>query len=113
MNLLKIGKKTEEWLHERKKLIFLYQELGITACEFPRRHSCNPVLSFHHLDKRSSQRAEHTFRGTVLLCSKAHDICEYNQKANDLMRQYRSALVRKLMYAGIYRDLKGTEDTSN
>ena len=44
------------------------------------------MLDFHHIDKRSSQKAEHTFEGTRLLNQEWHDFCEYNDEANELLR---------------------------
>lgn len=46
-----------------------YQEAGITTCE-----GCHSdwALSFHHLDRRSTGRAEDTFEGTRLLCPLCH-----------------------------------------
>lgn len=83
-----VGEKTLEWNRERKKLVKIYEEKGITSCEFP-QNNCAGGLGFHHFDKRSSGKAEHTFEGTCLVCNKHHDICEYNKDMNEMMRKRR------------------------
>jgi len=76
----RIGKKTAEWIEEKKKLIKIYQEKGITRCE-----NCGSKygLSFHHRPRRSSQKAEHTFEKTRLLCWECHPFFEDNDWADE------------------------------
>jgi len=76
------GKKIKEWLSVRPKLTKEYLEKGITKCEIS---GSSFALSFHHIQKRSSQKAEHTFEGTRLLNQEWHDFCEYNREANELL----------------------------
>jgi len=78
----KIGKKTAEWMKEKPALIKEYQARGITRCEISNSRF---ALDFHHIQKRSSQKAEHTFEGTRLLNQDWHDFCEYNKEANRLL----------------------------
>ena len=82
----RIGKKTVEWQKARAKLIDIYREKGITRCEL-----CGSTwaLSFHHLNKRSSGRAKHTFEDTRLLCVKCHDLAEYDKEVNNGLRKLR------------------------
>lgn len=70
------------WLKAKPKLIQEYLEKGITRCEIS---GSKFMLSFHHIDKRSSQVAEHTFFGTRLLNQEWHDFCEYNERANEML----------------------------
>jgi len=83
---MKIGKKGKAWIKAKKKLIERYRQEGITRCEY-----CSSVwaLSFHHLDKRSSGRAKHTFKETRLLCPACHNIAEYNKGFNEELRKLR------------------------
>jgi hypothetical protein len=83
---MKIGKKTKEWIQARKRLEKEYLENGITKCEIC--HS-DWALSFHHLDKRSSGKAKHTFKDTRLLCNRCHDLAEYSKELNEKLRQMR------------------------
>jgi hypothetical protein len=80
--MLKQGIKTREWTKKKKKLIEIYLEKKITRCEIS---GSKFALSFHHIKKRSSQEAEHTFEGTRLLSQEWHDFCEYNKEANKLL----------------------------
>jgi len=77
---MKIGKKGKAWIKAKKKLIERYRQEGITRCE-----NCNSdwALSFHHLDKRSSGRAEHTFEATRLLCGKCHHRVHFGKDAKE------------------------------
>jgi len=77
--MLKAGKKFFEWQVAKARLIKEYQQKRITRCE---RCGGNFMLSFHHFNKRSSCKAEHTFEGTRLLCAVCHNICEYNKEEN-------------------------------
>ena len=63
----------ETWPQAKKRLIEEYREAGIERCE-----SCGGdwAMSFHHLDRRSTGRAEHTFEGTRLLCCKCHHLAD-------------------------------------
>lgn len=79
---MKIGKKTKEWLKVKPKLIKIYLEKKITRCEVS---GTKFALSIHHIKKRSSQEAEHTFEGTRLLNQEWHNFCEYNSEANDFL----------------------------
>ena len=79
---MKIGKKTKAWLTAKPKLIQIYQVKGITRCEIS---GSKFALDFHHIQKRSSQNAEHTFDGTRLLNQDWHTFCEYNKDANELL----------------------------
>jgi len=65
-----IGKKAKDWIKAKKRLMIEYEEEGITVCE-----ACGGTfaMSFHHLERRSSGRAKHTFEGTRLLCAECHD----------------------------------------
>ena len=89
--LRRIGAKGKNWLEARARLVDEYTRKSITSCE---RCGSGWALSFHHLDKRSSGKAEHTFAGTVLLCPSCHDICEYNKAENERMREKRERMVR-------------------
>jgi len=82
----KLGKKGKEWQKAKKYLMARYFKEGITRCE-----GCGSMwaLSFHHLDKRSSGRAEHTFEGTRLLCPECHNKAEYNKEFNEELRKLR------------------------
>lgn len=84
----KIGPKALEWMAAKPELTDIYVvEFGITFCEWP---NCITVDGdFHHLKKRSSQEAEHTFMGTVYLCRYHHNVCEYNAVANQKMIDHR------------------------
>jgi hypothetical protein len=75
----KIGRKTEEWLKAKPRLIKIYLEKGITKCE-----NCGGkyLITFHHRPKRSSQEAVHDFKHTRLLCGECHDFFEYNDEAD-------------------------------
>lgn len=84
--MIKAGKKTKEWQNTLKKLIKIYQEKGITRCEYC--HG-NFALSFHHLEKRSSGLAKHTFADTRLLCVTCHELAEYNKDINEKIRLLR------------------------
>jgi ribosomal protein S27AE len=86
MVIKKLGKKGKEWIRIRPKLIKKYFEEGITRCE---RCGSTWILSFHHIDKRSSGKAEHTFQGTRLLCASCHQICEYDKIENEKLRRIR------------------------
>lgn len=81
-----IGKKGKEWIKERARLKKEYYEANITRCE-----GCGSdwILSFHHLDKRSSGKAKHTFEDTRLLCAICHDKAEYNKEYNATLRSLR------------------------
>lgn len=84
----KIGRKTEEWLNIRPVLIREYESHGITSCEY-----CGStyMLDIHHLDKRSSGKAKHTFEDTRLLCRKHHNMADdaHYRWLNDLLRKIR------------------------
>lgn len=84
--MIKPGPKTIKWQNARKKLIKQYKEKGITRCEF-----CGGcfALSFHHLEKRSSGLAKHTFADTRLLCAMCHELAEYNKDINEQIRSLR------------------------
>ena len=78
-----------QWERDKKRLIKKYKHAGITRCEV-----CGGdwILSFHHLDRRSSGRAENTFDGTRLLCAQCHHNADNapNYKAfNDMLRTIR------------------------
>ena len=79
----KLGKKAKAWKNAKPKLIKIYFDKGITRCEIS---NSKFALDFHHIDKRSSQKAVHTFDGTRLLNQEWHDFCEYNKEANELLR---------------------------
>lgn len=81
---IKAGRKTREWLKAKPKLIEIYKEKGIIKCEIS---NSSFALSFHHIDKRSSLKAVHTFEGTRLLNQEWHAFCEYNKEANELLRK--------------------------
>jgi hypothetical protein len=78
----RIGKKGKEWLKAKPKLIKIYFGKGITRCEIS---GSKFFLDFHHILKRNSQEAEHTFEGTRLLNQEWHTFCEYNKEANNLL----------------------------
>lgn len=93
----KIGKKTREWMEARPRLIKEYQEHNITTCE---GRGINPLcyynwaLSIHHLDKRSSGKAQHTFEDTRLLCAACHDLADHprseeEREFNKILRRLR------------------------
>ena len=67
--------KAREWQDAKKRLIREYEEAGIVYCEggrFNEKCMGNFALSFHHLDKRSSGKAQNTFEQTRLLCAECH-----------------------------------------
>jgi hypothetical protein len=74
------------WFLSKKKLTEKYLLKGITRCE-----KCGEGwrLSFHHLDKRSTGKAKHTLKETRLLCSRCHDLCEYDKEENEKLRKIR------------------------
>ena len=80
--MIKIGKKTREWLKAKPELIKIYKAKGVTRCEIS---GTRFAIDFHHIMKRSSQEAEHTFEGTRLLNQDWHTFCEYNREANELL----------------------------
>lgn len=92
----RMGKKTKEWMEAKKELVKEYDEAGIHSCEGVRFNTeCTPywALSIHHLDKRSSGRAKHTFEDTRLLCPSCHSLAdhprsteekEFNEKLRDV-----------------------------
>jgi hypothetical protein len=84
--MIGIGKKGKEWIRARKQLVKIYKAKGITRCEY-----CNSnwALGFHHLEKRSSGKAQHTFEATRLLCQMCHDLAEYNDEFNEKVRALR------------------------
>jgi hypothetical protein len=86
LNMRRLGKKMRDWLNEKPRLIETYKTKGITRCE---RCGSTWILSFHHMDKRSSGKAEHTFQGTRLLCASCHQICEYDKIENEKLRRIR------------------------
>ena len=75
----KVGRKTREWLREKPKLVKIYKEKGVTQCE-----NCGSryKVDFHHRPKRSSQKAEHTFERTRLLCWECHPFFEKSDEAD-------------------------------
>lgn len=83
---MKLGKKGKEWIKARERLKKEYLEKGITVCE-----NCGSswALSFHHLEKRSSGQAKHTFEDTRLLCIKCHEKAEYDKEFNEKMKLLR------------------------
>lgn len=84
--MIKLGKKSEEWIRARELLKEEYLENDIVRCEL-----CNSnwALSFHHLDKRSSGKAKHTFKDTRLLCINCHSKAEYNKDVNNKLKLLR------------------------
>lgn len=81
--MIKLGKKSEEWIRARELLKEEYLEKDIIRCEL-----CNSnwALSFHHLDKRSGGKAKHTFKDTRLLCINCHQKVEIDKDANNKLR---------------------------
>lgn len=77
LNMVKIGKKTKDWLKAKPKLIEEYKEKKITACE-----NCGSrfFMSLHHRPKRSTQNAKHDYEHTRLLCGKCHNWFEYHEE---------------------------------
>lgn len=91
---LKPGKKHQEWKREKSRLIDEYWKANITRCEGQSvlyLSDCTPEwgLSFHHLEKRSSGKAEHTFEGTRLLCPAHHTRAEYDRLFNYQLKKIR------------------------
>lgn len=78
--------KVKEWTRARNRLKKIYLHKGITRCE---RCGSDWALGFHHLDKRSSGKAQNTFAETRLLCVKCHDLVEYNKEENSKLRLIR------------------------
>jgi hypothetical protein len=78
----RLGKKGKEWLEAKPKLIQIYLKKGVNKCEIS---GSKFALDFHHILKRSSQKAEHTFEGTRLLSQEWHDFCEHDKEANKLL----------------------------
>lgn len=93
----RMGKKTREWREAKKELVKEYDEAGIHSCEgVTLNPECTPywALSIHHLDKRSSGRAKHTFAGTRLLCPFCHNLADHprdeeERRFNDWLRELR------------------------
>jgi len=77
---MKLGKKGKAWIKAKKRLKEEYLEHRITACEYC---GSSYILSFHHLSKRSSGRAEHTFEATRLLCGKCHHRVHFGKDAKE------------------------------
>ena len=75
-----IGKKGKAWVKAKKRLIGEYRDRNITTCEY-----CGGdyILSFHHLEKRSSGRAKHSFKETRLLCAKCHHRVHFGKDAKE------------------------------
>ena len=61
--------KAEVWEQDRKILKRIYILNGITRCEVC---GSDYMLGLHHLDKRSSLKAENSFEQTRLLCQSCH-----------------------------------------
>lgn len=91
-------------MEAKPKLIEIYYEKKITRCEIS---NSRYALSFHHIDKRSSLKAEHTFNGTRLLSQDWHDYCEHNKEANELLRKKPRGFDRK--YLKLFEDMKQKE----
>lgn len=95
--LRKIGKKAKAWMAIKPKLVAEYEENEITRCEgIALNHNCmvDWALSIHHLDKRSSGKAQHTFEATRLLCANCHDLADHprneeEKKFNQVLRTIR------------------------
>jgi len=104
--MLKIGKKTRAWLKAKPKLIDEYLDKNITSCEIS---NSKYALSFHHIDKRSSLKAVHTFEGTRLLNQDWHDFCERNKNANELLRKKPRGFDKK--YFNMFKKLKEEKKT--
>lgn len=75
----KIGKKGENWLKAKPKLIEIYKAKGIVRCE-----NCGSRygLDFHHRPSRASQKAIHDFKHTRLLCWECHPFFEQNDEVD-------------------------------
>jgi len=78
-----------QWERDKKRLIKKYKENGITRCE-----ACGSdwILSFHHLDRRSTGKAENTFEQTRLICANCHhkaDNAPGYKEFNDMLRALR------------------------
>lgn len=86
MSKIKPGKKYYEWKEAREKLKREYFDRGVIVCEL-----CGSTwgLSFHHIDKRSTGKAKHTFEGTRLLCINCHRKAEYDKMINYQLKQLR------------------------
>ena len=82
MSIQKVGKKTQEWIKIKPKLVKEYLEKGIIKCENDGRKF---GLSFHHRPKRSSQEAKHDFKHTRLLCQECHDFFESNEEMDKML----------------------------
>jgi hypothetical protein len=84
--MIGIGRKTIAWRKARRKLKKEYEKRNIVKCEW-----CGSdwALSFHHLEKRSSGKAKHTFEDTRLLCTNCHDKAEHNKEFNEKVRKLR------------------------
>ncbi|MCK5019110.1 MAG: HNH endonuclease [Candidatus Peribacteraceae bacterium] len=101
MAISKIGKKGKEWLKAKPKLVEKYKEEGITRCE-----NCGSRfrLDFHHRPSRASQKAEHTFEKTRLLCWECHPFFEHNDDFDEKLfakpRGYDLKLKVDIMAAG-------------
>lgn len=95
--LRKIGKKGKEWRIAKQILVKEYEENGITRCEgVALNQNCmgNWALSIHHLDKRSSGKALHTFEATRLLCASCHNLADHprspeESEFNEQLREIR------------------------
>ena len=87
--------KPSEWMEAKPKLIEKYRKENIMTCE---GRALNPecmrnwALNFHHLDRRSSGRAENTYKGTRLLCPHCHwraDQAPGHKEFNELLKKLR------------------------
>lgn len=66
-----------EWLKARERLIQIYKNKGITTCEIKLEGCLGQWTSaFAHLYKRSDPRCRHSFKQTVLACSRCHQAIE-------------------------------------
>lgn len=69
-----------------------YFENGITSCEgmlFNPKCMGNFILTFHHMTRRSTGRAQDTFRETRLLCAECHQKADTDKEFNAKLRKIR------------------------
>lgn len=84
--MVKLGRKTREWIKASDELEEIYLEKGIVYCEL-KLEGCwgMTALHFAHRYKRNDPRCEHTFKGTLLACNPCHDKIEYDRELTEKM----------------------------
>lgn len=87
--------KVKEWQEARPRLMQEYKDRGIVECEgqvINEDCQVDYILSLHHIDRRSSGKAENTFEKTRLLCQNCHFKADHSfdfKPFNNLLRKIR------------------------